>query len=72
MRFFSFYQLIPLSVILGYLGKSKVELTGTLIDHFLPGPPKDHQLLAPHPTEPHPTDRSSLFSLGKQKSLNDK
>ena len=70
MRFFSFYQLIPLSVILGYLGKSKVELTGTLIDHFLPGPSKDHSLLASHTAEPHPTDRCSLFSFEKQKSLN--
>ena len=53
-----------------YLGKPKVEATGTLTYHFLPGPPKDHKLLASRPAEPHPTDRSSLFCLEKQKSLN--
>ena len=36
----------------------------------MPGPPKDHQLLAPRPTEPHPTDQGSIFSLEKQKPLN--
>ena len=36
----------------------------------MPRPPKDHKLLASHPAEPHPTDRSSLFSLEKYKSLN--
>ena len=66
---FPYYQLMPLSIILCYLGKPKVEPTGTLTYHFFPGPPKYHQLLAPHPAEPHPTDRSSLFSLEKQKSL---
>ena len=40
------------------------------MDHNLPGPPKYHQLLAPRPAEPHPTDRRSHFSLEKQKSLN--
>ena len=49
--------------------KSKVEPKGTLTDHFLPGPPKDHSLLASYPAEPHQTDRISLFYLGK-KSLN--
>ena len=34
----------------------------------MPGPPKDHRLLAPRPAEPHPTDRRSNFSL-KKKSL---
>ena len=43
---------------------------GNLTDHFLPGPPKDHTLLTSHPAESHPTDRSSLLSLEKQKSLN--
>ena len=50
--------------------KPRVEPTGNLTDHFLPGPPKYHQLLASHPDKPHPTDQSSLFSLEKQKSLN--
>ena len=59
-----------MSIILCYLGKPKVEPTGTLTYHFLTGPPKDHKLLASHPAEPYPTDRSSLFSLEKQKSLN--
>ena len=59
-----------MSIILCYLGNPKVGTTGTLIDQFLPGPPKDHKLLASHPAEPHPTDQSSLFSLEKQKSLN--
>ena len=60
---FSYSQLIPLSIILCYLGKS---LTG----HDFIGPPKDHLLLAPRPLEPHPTDRRSHFYLEKQKSLN--
>ena len=34
------------------------------------GPPKEHLLLEPCTTEPHPTDRRSHFSLEKQKSLN--
>ena len=34
------------------------------------GPPKDHLLLAPRPTEPYTTGRRSHFSLEKQKSLN--
>ena len=59
-----------MTVILCYLGQSRVETTGTLIDHLFPGPPKDHQLLAPHPAEPYPADRSSLFFLEKQKLLN--
>ena len=63
MRLFSYYQLIPLSIILCYVGKY-------LTDHELPGPPKYHLLLATCPAEPHPTDRRSLFSLEKQKSLN--
>ena len=51
-----------------FLGKSRVEpKLLTLTDHSLSGPPKDHQLLASHPTEPHPTDQ---ISLEKQKSLN--
>ena len=55
------------------LGKSRVEpkllkyISGNLTDHSLSGPPKDHSLLASHPTEPHPTDQSSL---DLQKSLN--
>ena len=63
MSFFSYYQLIPLSIILCYLGKY-------LTDHEFPGPQKDHLLLAPRPAEPHPTDLRYLFSLEKQKSLN--
>ena len=55
------------SIILCYLGKSKVEPTGNLTDHFLSGPPKDHSLLASHPVEPRLTDQSSLLSLEKQK-----
>ena len=67
---FPYYQLIHLSIILFYLVKSKVEPTGTLIDHFLSGPPKYHSLLASHNSEPHPTHERSLLSLEKQKSLN--
>ena len=67
---FSYYQLIPLSIVLCYLGKSKVEPTCTLTDHLFSEPPKDHSLLASHPAEPHPTDQSSPLSLAKQKSLN--
>ena len=52
-----------MSIILCYLGKS-------LTNHNFPGPPKDHLLLAPRPSEPHPTDRRSHFSMEKQKSLN--
>ena len=63
VSFFLYYQLIPLSIILCYLGKS-------LTDHDLPGPTKDHIFLALRPAEPHATDRRSLFSLEKQKSLN--
>ena len=63
MLLFSYYQLIPLSIILCYLGKS-------LTDHNFPGPPKYHLLLEPRPAEPHPTDQRSLFYLEKQKSLN--
>ena len=36
-------------MILCYLGKPKVDPIGTVTDHFLPGPPKDHTLLASHP-----------------------
>ena len=61
---------MPLSIILCYLGKNKVEPTGTLIDHFFTEPPKYHKLLASYPTEPYPTDQIYLFSLEKQKSLN--
>ena len=50
--------------------KTQVKPTGTLTDHFFPGPPKDHKFLASHPAEPHPTYQSSLFSLEKHKSLN--
>ena len=58
-----------MSIILCHLVKLKVETTGTVTDHFLPEPPKDQNLPASHPVEPHPTDRSSLFSLEEQKSL---
>ena len=61
--FFSYYQLIPFSIILCYLGKS-------ITDHDLSGPPRYHLLLAPRPTEPHPTDQRSHFSLEKQTSPN--
>ena len=73
VRFFSYYQLIPLLIILCILGKSRVEpkilnyISGTLTDHSLSVPPKDHSLLASHPAEPHPTDQSYLEL---QKSLN--
>ena len=56
-----------MSIILCYLGKSKVEPTGTLTEHFLSGPSKHHSLLASHTAEPHLTDQSSLE---KHKSLN--
>ena len=70
---FPYYQLIPLSIILCFLGKSRVEpklltyISDTLTDHSLPGPPKYHSFLASHPAEPHPTNQSSLEL---QKSLN--
>ena len=73
MRLFSYYQLIPLSIVLCFLGKSRVEpkllqyISGTLTCHFLSGPPKDHSFIASHPAEPHPNDQ---ISLEKQKSLN--
>ena len=73
MRFFSYYQIIPLSIILCFLGKSRVEpkllkyIPGTLTYHTLSGPPKDHSFLASHPVEPHPTDQSYFYL---QKSLN--
>ena len=41
----------------------------SLTDQDLPGPPKDHLLLAPCPAEPHLTDRRYHFSLEK-KTLN--
>ena len=50
---YSFFQLSY------YLGKY-------LTDHDLPGPPKDHLLLAPCPEEPHITDRRFHFSLEKK------
>ena len=62
----SHYHLIPLSVILFLLGKSRVEhkilkcISGHLTYHSLLGPPKYHSLLASHPSEPHPTDQSSF------------
>ena len=70
MVFFHVISLYLLPIILFYLGKSKVESTGNLTDHFLSGPPKYHSLLASHPAEPHLTDQSSLLSLEKHKSLN--
>ena len=72
---FSYYQLMPLSIILCFLGKSRVEptliqyISGTLTDHSLSGPPKDHSLIASHPSEPHPTDQRSL-DLNKSLNLN--
>ena len=39
-------------------------------DHNLPGPPKDHLLLAPCLTEPHLTDRIYHFSLENKQKLN--
>ena len=39
----------------------------TLTDHYLSGPPKNHSLLASHPTEPHMTDQRYL---DLQKTLN--
>ena len=66
MRFFSYYQLIPLSIILCFFGKSRVETklinyrSGTLTDNSLLGPPKEHLLIASHTAEPHTTDQSSL------------
>ena len=74
-KIFSYYQLIPLLIILCFLGKSRVEtkllkyILGTLTDHSLSGTPTDHLLLASHPAEPHPTDKSSL-DLHKSFNLN--
>ena len=71
--FFSYYQLFPLSIILCFLGKSRVEpkllkyISGTLTDHSLSGPQKYHSLIESHTEETHPTDQSSL---DLQKSLN--
>ena len=73
VRFCSYCQLIPLSLILCFLGISRVEpkliqyISGTLKHHSFSGPPKDHLLLAWDPVEPYPTDQSSL---DLQKSLN--
>ena len=70
--FFSCYQLIPLSIILCFLGKSRVEprllkyISGTLTYHSFPGHLTYNSFLASHPAEPHPTDQSYL---GLQKSL---
>ena len=56
-----------------FLGISRVEpkirqySSGTLTDHSLSGPPKDHSLLESHPVELHFTDQSSLEL---QRSLN--
>ena len=72
--FFSYCQLIPLSVIC-FLGISRVKpkllhyILGTLTDHSLSGPPKYHSLLASHPIEPHTTDQRSL-DLQKPLNLN--
>ena len=71
MRLFTYYQLIPLSIILSFLEKSIVEpnflkyLSDTLTDHYFSEPQKKHSLLASHPAEPHPTDQRSLLSLEK-------
>ena len=70
---FSYYQLIPLSIILRFLVKSRVEpkilhyISGTLTYHSFSGPPKYHSLIASHPVEPHPTDQ---ICLELYKSLN--
>ena len=67
-EFYSYYQLIPLSIILCFLGISRVEtkllqyISGTLTYQYLSGTPWDCSLLASHPAEPHPTDQSSLDS----------
>ena len=72
---FSYYQLIPLLIILCFLGKPRVEpkllqyISGTLIDHSLSGPPEYHLLLASHAAEPHRTDQISL-DLYKSINLN--
>ena len=58
---FHIISLFILSIILCYLGKS-------LTDHDLPGPPKDHLLLAPCTAEPHLTDQTYQISLGKKNS----
>ena len=55
---FHIISLLILSIILCYLGKY-------LTDHDLPGPPKDHRLLAPRPAETHPTGRRYHFSVKK-------
>ena len=71
--FFSYYQLIPLSIILCILGKFRFEpkllqyISVTLTNHSLSGPQKDHSLLASYTVGPHPTDQSYLEL---QKSLN--
>ena len=59
---FHIISLFIFSIILCYLGKS-------LTDHDLPGPPKDHLLLAPCPAESHITDRRYNFSLKKNLTL---
>ena len=71
----SYYQLIILSIILCFLGKSRVEtrilqyISDTLTDHYFSEPQIKHSLLASHPAEPHPTDQSSL-DLQKSRNLN--
>ena len=58
-----------------FLGISRVEpkicqySSGTLTDHSLSGPPKDHSFLESHPVELHLTDQSSL-ELHKSLNLN--
>ena len=55
----SYYQLIPLSIILCYLEISRVEIkllqyiSGNSTDHSSSGPTKYHSLIASHPVEPY-------------------
>ena len=62
-------------MILCFLGISIAEpkllqyISGTLTDHSLSGPPKDHSLIASHPAKPHRTDQSYL-DLNKSLNLN--
>ena len=60
---FNIISLFILSIILCYLGKS-------LIDHDLPGLPKDCLFLAPRLAEPHLTDGRYHFSLENKQKLN--
>ena len=70
---FLYYQLIPLLIILFFLGIYRVEtkilkyISGTLAYHSLSEKLKEHSLLSSHTVEPHLANQRSL---DLKKSLN--